>query len=204
MNTLPPLPDGFFVAGVAQEVPSSTWTALRAVLRDDDGGGADLPPDAMLVLVGTDARAWEAFVGDLARDPAGLTGERDPFDAWVRRALTAAGWAAFPHAWCDGSSTLDFVGLARACGRDVRGLHGLLLDPARGPWWAIRGVFVVCMGRGGRGPPATPPRYDGGSGPGGGGTPLRGLHRGPRGAWRASSLRRCMPRRCDRASRRFG
>jgi hypothetical protein len=159
VNTLPPLPDGFFVAGAAPSVPGWLAAAVRASAStgDDDARETDLSPDAALVLVGTDARAWEAFVGDLARDPAGLTGERDPFDAWVRRTLTAAGWAAFPHAWCDGASALDFVGIARSCGQDTRGLHGLLLDPVRGPWWAIRGVFVVCMGRGGVAPPQRPP-----------------------------------------------
>ncbi len=150
MSTLPPLPDGFFVAGVGDG---------RA---GPEGGVAP----SMLVLVGSDARAWEAFVADLQRDPRGLTQERDPFDAWVQRAMTAAGWTDFPHAWCDGASTVDFVALARRCGQDMRGLHGLLLDPVRGPWWAIRGVFrvprrfaesVAFLGRGGVAPPQRPP-----------------------------------------------
>ena len=144
MRALPPLPDGCFVAGVAPSVP--TWLASAWGAAGTDPAAGSVLPDSALVLVGSDARAWEAFVGDLAGDPAGLTRERNPFDAWVRRSLLAAGWGIYPHAWCDGASPLDFVAIAGVCGCQTRGLHGLLLDPERGPWWAIRGVFVVAAG----------------------------------------------------------
>ena len=70
------LPTGFVILAVR---PAADLAAL-------------LPPDTAqpgerAVLIGSTAAAWDAFVADLAADPARLTGEPHPFDAWVRRSL---------------------------------------------------------------------------------------------------------------------
>ncbi len=111
---------------------------------------AFLPPGTpgdRAVLLGSTAAAWDAFVADLAEDPARLTGEAHPFDAWVRRTL---GRGDIPPQrppdgvfWpCDAHATLNFLGIARAMGLPGPSPIGLGIHPTWGPWWGIRGLAL--------------------------------------------------------------
>ncbi len=121
------LPAGFVVLAVR---PAADLSALLP-----PGTAA---PDERAVLIGTVAPAWEAFVADLATDPAGLTGEAHPFDAWVHRLL---GRGDIPpqrppfRAWwpCDAHATLNFLGIARAMGLPGPSPLGIGIHPVWGP-----------------------------------------------------------------------
>ena len=112
---------------------------------------AMLPGARGVVLAGSAGpalfRAYRAFV---VANPEHVD-QRHPYDAFVATllaradaALTAAGcrfrrFDATFHA----SPRVDFVALARLCGLGSPGPFFLAIHTVHGPWWALRGAWMV-------------------------------------------------------------
>lgn len=135
---------GLNLAGVASV---DAWDARMGPARQS----AALLPGARSVLVfGNGGSAlWDAFLADLRRDPRGLTAERDPLDAYVRRVVTAADplLGDVPRRWywasADAEVHIDFRVLAALAGLGVQSRLGLLIDPAWGTWMGLRAACFV-------------------------------------------------------------
>jgi epoxyqueuosine reductase QueG len=104
----------------------------------------------LVVAASAGARLFRLF-RERARARPSLWDEPHPYDAFVSetldradRALAAADLrflrfdAAF-HA----PVRVDFVALAELAGMGKRGPFGLLISPVHGPWWALRGAWLV-------------------------------------------------------------
>ncbi|HEU5057994.1 MAG TPA: hypothetical protein VFU21_15795, partial [Kofleriaceae bacterium] len=104
----------------------------------------DVLPGCRSVLVfGSGAGLWDAFVAALRADPARLGGEQHPLDRFVESAVAAADPAPpTSRRWifCAAGEPdpVDFRTLALRAGLGWRSALGLLLHPVRGVWFALR------------------------------------------------------------------
>ena len=128
-----------------------------------DGAGQDavLPGCRSVLLFGSGGGAlWEAMVRDLRREPAGLTDEAHPLDAFVHRQLKAADPAPpasrlWVRAAGDATIFADFRLLAHRAGMGHHSKLGLLLHPTWGPWLGLRAACFTTEAI-----PPTGPRTD--------------------------------------------
>jgi hypothetical protein len=93
---------------------------------------------------------WRGFLERMNRRPE-LWGSSHPYDEFVGgllaradEALAAAGvrFRRFEAAFRS-PVRVDFVALARLVGLGTPGPFGLLIHPEHGPWWALRGAWIV-------------------------------------------------------------
>ena len=110
-----------------------------------------LMPGASGLVVAASAgpQLWRRFREhvDASRDPESL----HPFDGFVAtileradRALLAAGvpFRRF-DASVDAQPRMHFVAMGQLVGLGAPGPFGMLIHPAHGPWWALRGAWLV-------------------------------------------------------------
>lgn len=110
-----------------------------------------LPGARGLVVAGSAGPAlWRAFRAHRNASP-GSWNEPHPYDAFVAmllaradRALSQAGipWRRFDAAF-GASLRVDFVALGQLVGLGRPGPFALLIHPEHGPWWALRGAWLV-------------------------------------------------------------
>jgi hypothetical protein len=104
----------------------------------------------LVVAASPGPRLWRSF---LERMKSGRASWDDPhpYDAFVSEllsrgdaALTARGvrFVRF-EARFDAPVPVNFVALAELAGLGVPGPFGLLISPTYGPWWALRGAWLV-------------------------------------------------------------
>jgi epoxyqueuosine reductase QueG len=113
---------------------------------------ADVMPRARgVVVVGSAGRAlWSALRADRANVP-GAWEDEHPLDAFVARALdrvdVALGLARVGSRRFEptlvASPMLDFRALGELAGLGAPSPIGLLVHPEHGPWWALRGAWLV-------------------------------------------------------------
>ncbi len=110
-----------------------------------------LPGARGVVVVGSAGPAlWRSFRA--RRDtPPELRSSEHPYDAFVAevlavadRALTAdgVGFVRFEAAF-NSPVRVSFLALAGLAGLGAPGPFGLLIHPEHGPWWALRGAWLV-------------------------------------------------------------
>ena len=115
----------------------------------------DLMPRARGVVVVASAgrELWQSLCAELDADGGERAGWRreNPLDAYVARALDRAA-IALAHAGIesrrfeptlDAPVPLDFRALGEIAGLGTMGPFGLLIHPTHGPWWALRGAWLV-------------------------------------------------------------
>jgi hypothetical protein len=93
---------------------------------------------------------WRGFLERMNKRPE-LWGSSHPYDEFVAgllaRADEALGAAAVRFRRFDAAFRapvrVDFVALARLVGLGNPGPFGLLIHPEHGPWWALRGAWIV-------------------------------------------------------------
>ncbi|MFZ5480233.1 MAG: hypothetical protein ACOZNI_25945 [Myxococcota bacterium] len=129
-------PVGLNLVGVASV---GAWDAVMPEARRSD---VLLPGAKSIVVVGSGGGAlWEAFLADLRRDPRGLTGEKNPLDAFVRRQVERVEVPG-PHRWfrtaADETTHIDFRMAAFLAGLGSQSRLGLLLHPVYGTWVGLR------------------------------------------------------------------
>jgi hypothetical protein len=104
-----------------------------------------------LVVVGSAGpRLWRELRASLDPEPS-RWGEPHPLDGFVRgilaRADAALAGAGVPsrrfEAAFHAEPRLAFVALAQLVGLGFPGPFGMLIHPEHGPWWALRGAFLV-------------------------------------------------------------
>ena len=111
-----------------------------------------LMPGARGVIVAGSAgpRLWRRFRADMDRAPYRWN-DPHPYDAFVAgllaradRALDLArvGFRRFDAAF-HAPMPVHFVALAQLVGLGSPGPFGLLIHPEHGPWWALRGAWLV-------------------------------------------------------------
>jgi hypothetical protein len=110
-----------------------------------------LPGARGVVVAGSAGPAlWRGFLARTQERPE-LRDSADPYDEFVAsllaRADQALGEAAvrftrFEAAFGAGVRA-DFVALARLVGLGSPGPFGVLIHPEHGPWWALRGAWIV-------------------------------------------------------------
>jgi ferredoxin len=133
---------GLNAAGVADGAPyRALLPGCRSVLVFASGGGA----------------LWRHFTAAIRAEPAALTGEQHPLDAFVRRALERADPAPpASRRWircaADEPEPIDFRTLALRAGLGWPSALGLVLHPTWGPWLGLR---AACFTR--EPLPPTPP-----------------------------------------------
>jgi len=127
-----------------------TARSLAAVGLDAVGVADGAPYQDVLegcrsvIVFGSGGRTlWNALVADISRNPAHLTGELHPLDAFVLRTLDRVDPDPGPsRRWvrCAGDETtfVDFRGLAVAAGLGWVGRLGLVMNPTFGPWMGLR------------------------------------------------------------------
>jgi hypothetical protein len=121
--------------------------AAPAALRS----GALLPAARGVVVAGSaGATLWRAFRAHVDGDPARWD-DPHPYDAFVSsllaradRALAGAGVAhrRFEAAF-EATPRVDFLGLSRLVGLGSPGPFLLHIHETHGPWWALRGAWLV-------------------------------------------------------------
>lgn len=140
------------LAGTGVEVVASCGVAAY-----DDSAPAELRSTALLpgargvVVAGSAGPAlWRSFRARRDTPPERRPAEH-PYDAFVAeilaiadRALTAEGvrFLRFEAAF-NAPVRVSFVALARLAGLGAPGPFGLLIHPEHGPWWALRGAWLV-------------------------------------------------------------
>jgi len=113
---------------------------------------AELMPGARGVVVAASAgtRLWRRFREHMDADRARWA-EPNPYDAFIAatlaradEALARAGvrFSCFDAAF-DAPIRLSFIALARLVGLGDPGPFMLAIHPAHGPWWALRGAWLV-------------------------------------------------------------
>ena len=113
--------------------------------------GLLLPGARGVVVAGSAGPAlWRAFRSRVEAEPAAWEAAH-PYDAFVGdlldradAALAASGvgfrrFDAAVHA----SVRVSFVALGQLAGLGFPGPFGLLIHPSHGPWWALRGAWIV-------------------------------------------------------------
>ena len=113
---------------------------------------ASLMPSARGVIVVASAgrSLWAALERDRARDPSGWHVDH-PLDAYVARVLDHAGRALDAASIASrrfeptlgARPALSFRALGELVGLGSMGPFGLLIHDVHGPWWALRGAFLV-------------------------------------------------------------
>lgn len=129
----------------------SALTARLAAFGLNAWGVADgqpyqsvLPGCRSVLVFGSGGPAlWQHFVAWLRADPARLSGEQHPLDAFIQRSLEAADPAPeTSRRWvrcaADETCFVDFRPLARDAGLGWSSRLGLLLHPVYGPWMGLR------------------------------------------------------------------
>ncbi len=110
-----------------------------------------LPGARGVVVAGSAGPAlWRGFVARMAEQPA-LWSSSDPYDEFVAGLLARADAALVDagvryqrfEAAFHAPVRVDFVALARLAGLGAPGPFGLLIHPRHGPWWALRGAWIV-------------------------------------------------------------
>ena len=131
--------------GWAAEVQRALGAAGLDVVGVADGASyQDVLPGCRSVLVlGSGAALWDAFVAEVRRVPRLLTGELHPLDAFVRRAVAAIdpeppATRRWIRCAADEACPVDFRTLGLRAGLGWRSALGLLLHPVRGVWFALR------------------------------------------------------------------
>lgn len=134
--------------------------------------GGLVPGARQVVVVGSGGPAlWRAFRADLELHPSHLVAEAHPLDAFVRRAVQAAGPAlgGVPHRWVLSAANedifLDFRVMGEMAGLGTRGKLGLLMHPVHGPWMGLRAACIVAGVVGAPSPALTTSPCDGCSAP---------------------------------------
>jgi hypothetical protein len=110
-----------------------------------------LPGARGVVVAGSAGPAlWRGFLARMKERPE-LLGSADPYDEFVASLLARADQALqeaavrftrFEAAF-GAPVPADFVALARLVGLGSPGPFGLLIHPEHGPWWALRGAWIV-------------------------------------------------------------
>jgi hypothetical protein len=104
-----------------------------------------------VVVAGSAGSAlWRGFLERMNERPE-LWGSSDPYDKFVAallaRADAALGAAGVRFRRFDAAFRspvrVDFVALARLVGLGSPGPFGLLIHPEHGPWWGLRGAWIV-------------------------------------------------------------
>jgi epoxyqueuosine reductase QueG len=109
-------------------------------------------PEARGVIVAGSAgpALWRGFMARMTERP-GLWSAEHPYDAYAAellaradQALTAAGirFQRFDAAY-HAPVRVDFLALATLVGLGAPGPFALLIHPEHGPWWALRGAWIV-------------------------------------------------------------
>lgn len=140
------------LAGSGIERVASCHVALYDRAAPPGHRSAHLLPGARgLIVAGSAGPAlFRAFRGRMRAAP-GLWDAPDPYDAFVSTllarsdaALAAAGIAARRFdAAVRAPVQLDFLALARLVGLGTRSPFRLYVDETVGPWWALRGAWLV-------------------------------------------------------------
>jgi hypothetical protein len=104
-----------------------------------------------LVVAGSAGPAlWRGFLTWMAEEPERWTSAH-PYDTFVADRLSRAdaalagagmGYRRFEAAF-HAPDRIDFLALARLVGLGSPGPFGLLIHPQHGPWWALRGAWIV-------------------------------------------------------------
>jgi hypothetical protein len=113
---------------------------------------AVLMPGALGVVVAASAgpELWRHFQAYMADHPASWDAPH-PYDAFVASRLAhaddALGAAGIPFrrfdAAFEATPRLDFLALGRLTGLGHKGPFALCIHEAHGPWWALRGAWLV-------------------------------------------------------------
>jgi hypothetical protein len=125
----------------------AAWDAAVGPERRSD---VLLPGTAAILVFGSGGRTlWNRFLDELRAEPAHLTGEAHPLDAFVNRRVRAADprLGAVPRRWffaaADAELHLDFRALAQLAGLGRRSRLGLLLHPEVGVWLGLRAACFL-------------------------------------------------------------
>jgi hypothetical protein len=112
----------------------------------------DLMPRARgVVVVGSAGRElWAALRRDAEAEPA-IWSDPHPLDGYVGRLLDRADLALAEarvgsrrfDPCLDASPSVNFRALGELAGLGSMGPFGLLIHPEHGPWWALRGAWLV-------------------------------------------------------------
>ncbi|MGH7297122.1 MAG: hypothetical protein ACRELB_19445, partial [Polyangiaceae bacterium] len=132
-------------------VGSCSIEAYDAAAPQAVRSAAMLPGARGVVLAGSAGTAlWTAYRAFVAADPA-HEDRPHPYDAFVARLLARAD-AALGAAGCrlrrfdaafHATPRIDFVALARLCGLGTPGPFFLAIHATHGPWWAMRGAWLL-------------------------------------------------------------
>src|SRR5580704_3738575 len=132
-------------------VASCGVAAYDAAAPEPLRSAAWLPGARGVVVAGSAGpMLWRSFVARMGQQP-GLWSLAHPYDEFVAgllsradEALDAAGvrHRRFEAAF-QAPVRMDFVALARLAGLGSLGPFGLLVHPQHGPWWALRGAWLV-------------------------------------------------------------
>jgi hypothetical protein len=140
------------LAGTGVEVVGSCSIAAYDARAPEAYRSPALMPSARgLVVAGSAGPGlWRAFAQRMRERP-GAWEEAHPYDAFVAemlsradRALAGAGisFLRFEAAF-HAPLRVDFLALAQLAGLGRPGPFGLLIHPEHGPWWALRGAWLV-------------------------------------------------------------
>jgi hypothetical protein len=140
------------LAGSGVEAVACSTIEAYDARAPEDFRSAALFPGARGVVVAASAgpALWRLFLERTRARPSAWD-DPHPYDAFVAElldradvALAAAGvrYLRFEAAF-DAPVRVDFVALAELAGMGRRGPFGLLVHPAYGPWWALRGAWLV-------------------------------------------------------------
>lgn len=134
---------GLNVAGIADPL---AWDAQMPPARRTE---VLFPGTQSILVIGSGAALWDAFIEDLRKEPKHLTRERHPLDAFVRRTVESADsmLGAVPRRWffagTEANIHLNFQVLAELAGLGHRSRMGLLLHPQLGPWMGLRAACFI-------------------------------------------------------------
>ena len=132
-------------------VASCGVAAYDACAPEPLRSAAWLPGARGLVVAGSAGPAlWRRFVSQTAEQPE-LWSQSHPYDEFVAdllaRADASLADAGVRHrrfeAAFEAPVRVDFIALARLAGLGSPGPFGLLIHPLHGPWWALRGAWLV-------------------------------------------------------------
>jgi hypothetical protein len=132
-------------------VASSAIAAYDAVAPEALRSAVLLPAARGLVVAASAGpELWRQFRAHTARDPASWDAPH-PYDAFVAsrlaRADEALALAGIPFRRFDAAyhatPRLDFLALARLTGLGSKGPFALYIHEEHGPWWALRGTWLV-------------------------------------------------------------
>jgi hypothetical protein len=140
------------LAGSGIEIVASCGIEAYDARAPHDYKAALLLPGARGLVVAASAGPllWRRF-RERTRDQPGWWDQAHPYDAFVAEALQQAdgalasagvGYRRFEAAF-HAPLRVNFLALAAAVGLGAPGPFGLLIHPVHGPWWALRGAWLV-------------------------------------------------------------